>query len=115
MAVYPATSLKLKRYENASALLDSSLNVGNTNQTKAIASTNATKQSIYDSPRNCMINCLRSPPTTLRMPISLARFRDRATVRLTKLMQAISKINSAIPVRIYEYIGLLASVRPLSG
>jgi len=41
-----------------------------------------------------------TPPTTFRMPISFALFMERATVRLTKLMQAINKIKKAIPERI---------------
>ena len=49
-----------------------------------------------DSPRNWMINCLLSPPTTFLIPISLARFTDLATVRFTKLIQAISKIKTAM-------------------
>ena len=59
-----------------------------------------------------MISCFLSPPTTLRIPISFARFTERATVRFIKLMQAISKINKAIPERMYEYIGLLAFLKP---
>ena len=62
-----------------------------------------------------MINCFLSPPITLRMPISFDRFSERATVRFTKLMQAISNMNNAIPESMYEYIGLLALTNPFCG
>ena len=37
------------------------------------------------------MSCLRSPPTTFLTPISLARLSERATVRLTKLIQEFTK------------------------
>src|SRR6516164_7783583 len=95
------------KYENASALLESWLNTGSAAVTITIAKLKATRHKVNDSLRNCTINCLRVLPITLRMPISLARFTDRATVRFIKLMQAISKIKIAIAESMYEKVGLL--------
>jgi hypothetical protein len=39
-------------------------------------------------------------PSTLRMPTSLARWEDWAVDRFMKLMQAISRINRAMAVKI---------------
>ncbi len=58
---------------------------------------------------NCLINTPRTAPTTFLTPISFARFTDRAVVRFMKLMQAISKINTAIMLNKCTY-----SMRPPS-
>src|SRR6516165_9499699 len=42
------------------------------------------------------MSCFLSPPTTLRMPISLARFTERAIVRFTKLIASINFVNLTI-------------------
>jgi hypothetical protein len=44
------------------------------------------------------MSCLRSAPTTFRMPISIALRNDRAVARLIKLKQAITSTNMAIMV-----------------
>ena len=80
--------------------------------TNAIDKANAMMQSKNDSPKNCMMSCFLFPPITFLIPISLARFTERATVRLTKLIHAINKINNAMPESMYEYMGLLASLSP---
>ena len=40
------------------------------------------------STRNWTINWLRSAPTALRMPVSIARWAARAVIRATKLNEA---------------------------
>ncbi len=55
----------------------------------------AIKVSKTASPINCCIKTPRTAPTTLRTPISLARFTDRAVVKFIKLIQAMSRIKTA--------------------
>src|SRR6266498_5419154 len=47
-----------------------------------------------DSLKNCSINCFRKQPTALRIPISFARFDERAVLKFMKLIQAISNTTS---------------------
>ena len=49
-----------------------------------------------DSPINCFESCVFSAPTTFLIPTSFARSAERAVVRLIKLIQAISKIKTAM-------------------
>jgi hypothetical protein len=66
------------------------------NQVQRNVSMNANAQMMIDSPTNCCASCVFAAPTTFRIPTSFARSDERAVVRLTKLMQAISKINMAM-------------------
>ena len=56
---------------------------------------------------------LRVEPTTFLKPISLARFTDLAVVRFMKLMQAITRINKAMKLKMCTYSILPAWVRRL--
>ncbi len=69
---------------------------------KAIAITNAINDTTNDSVRNCLMSCFLVPPTTFLIPISLLRFKDCATARFIKLIQAIIKIKTAMQVSMYE-------------
>ena len=64
----------------------------------------AMKNEIATSFINSFDNKLRildtDAPITLRIPISLERLTDLAMVRLTKFIEAINKMNRAIPERI---------------
>src|SRR6185312_1928216 len=77
-------------------LSDSLLNKGNNKSASNMENRNEIKAIITDSLRNCPINWLRTDPTVLRMPTSLALFSLRAVERFIKLMQARRITNTPI-------------------
>ena len=81
---------------NASALPERLLKKGSSTTTRPTPSSNAMTVNRVDSPINCRMSWNRYAPITLRMPTSRARRAERAVIRFTKLMQAISKMNSAM-------------------
>src|SRR3981081_679044 len=66
------------------------------------ASRKARMDIIIDSPRNCHTRAFFSAPSTLRTPTSAERLEERAVARFIKLIQAISKVKSAMEARIYK-------------
>jgi hypothetical protein len=76
------------------------------------AITIAATTAISVSLRNWKIRFVRLLPNTFLTPTSFARANDCAVVRLTKLIAAISRRNSAIPASTYR-VGLCA-LRPYS-
>ena len=60
-------------------------------------------ESKVDSPMNCLIKSHFTAPVTFLTPISLIRVEDLAVVKFIKLMQAMSRINTAIAEKIYTY------------
>jgi hypothetical protein len=67
-----------------------------------------------DSPRNCVTSCRREAPSTLRSATSRARCPDRAVERLTKLMQAMTRISIATIAKVATVRGSLPGVNALS-
>jgi hypothetical protein len=59
-----------------------------------------------DSAKNCTTICPRSAPTTLRTPISLARWVARAVARFMKLMHASARMNTAIAANVRTALAL---------
>src|SRR5687768_8309467 len=78
---------------------------------KPIVNKNAIQLINTLSPTNCRASCVLTAPATLRMPTSLALSEERAVVRLTKLMQAIIKMNKATTEKIYTFL-LLPVCKP---
>src|SRR4029079_9180679 len=72
------------------SLLVSLLKYGSAKNTMTSDKRNAITVMSIDSLKNWPINCLRREPTALRIPISFARFDERAVLRFIKLIQAIS-------------------------
>ncbi|MNL62949.1 hypothetical protein D3C87_1870250 [compost metagenome] len=64
------------------------------------------RQSNTDSLTNCLASNPLAAPTTLRIPTSLARSAERAVVRFTKLMQAISRMKMATTENTYTLLML---------
>jgi hypothetical protein len=78
----------------------SSFNTGINRALKRQDNIKAIKQIISDSRKKSQINCHLDEPITFRTPISFALSDEPAVERLTKLKQAINRINTAINEKI---------------
>ena len=97
---------------SASCLPVRLLNTGKTAPAIAMAIMVERIVSKMASPINCFINTMRNAPITFLTPTSFARLTDRAVARFIKLMQAISKIKTAIMVKRRTYSILPPSILP---
>src|SRR4051812_49283837 len=94
-------NVRLSLNLNTSSLPEIWLKTGRHNTTNTMAINKAKNEIRIASVKNCLINWLRAAPITLRMPTSLALFKDLTVDRFMKFKQAINKTNKAIPKNIY--------------
>src|SRR5262245_51216596 len=88
------------------------LNCGSKSHAHNIERTIADIVSKTDSQRNLKISCLRSAPTTFLIPTSFILLEAFAVDRFIKLMQAITKIKTAIRENSFTYSILLPVWEP---
>src|SRR5215218_321033 len=86
--------------DNDKSFPDICPNRGNNRNVKRNANKSAIPAISTDSPRNCRRRDFFSAPSTLRTPTSAARLEEEDVDRFIKLIQAISRVRTAMEARI---------------